>query len=530
MIRQSKLALQMALSACIFPAWLAAQVNSTPSPKPGSVTGSVANEVTGEPLAHAHVLLSGFPNTFGAITTVDGRFSIVAIPPGTYTLFAERRGYRSISGSDLNKPIEIKSGARIKDLAVQLVPDAVISGRVLDSNGAPMDNIVLQAISPGQTRYATTDDRGEFRIGGLRQGRYLLKANISSLGLPAEIRTDGTAEIYYAPTYYPSTAIVKSAVPVQAHAGQETGGLDIKLVPSAVLHVSGFISNMPEGPRQNVIASMQIGLMHNAARIGPDFKFVFWQVPPGRHQLFAQYMDSKGKQLRSAPAEINLTNTSIDGLNLSLSQPLELDGQIEVEGGASFRSLKVRPLLRLQPVGSIEHAAQSQTVDYDGTFKIHDIFPGRYYVVGQYLPPGVYVKSARVGTIESLGSVLDLRGLPGNGDLTVLLGKSSAAISGTVRDAKGPVGGVQVAMFFDNEYCSDLFELASVGADGAYSFHGVPPGKYRLLAWDPARSDSYSSQDTWTSEALALYESVIEKIEVSEGDTISQDLKLLTSL
>jgi hypothetical protein len=538
MNRHSKPALQAVLLVCLFPAVLSAQVASPSPPKPASLSGTVTNSVTGEPIAHAHIRLDAYPHAFGAITLVDGHFSMNAVPPGTYTIFAEHRGYRSTTGREASKPLEIKSGEKITDLVVQLVPDAVISGRVLDSNGSPLDNIRLLVISAGQTQYAATDDRGEFRVGGLGQGWYLLKAMSFFQGLPPEIRTDGTAETRYAPTYYPSATMPRSAVPVPVRAGQDTAGIDIKMAPSPILHVSGFVSNVPEGPWQNVVVSMPDGPIQNQFRVGPEMKFTIWGVPPGQHQLFAQYLDSKGKHLRSASAEINITTTSFEGLNLTLSQPLELDGHTDVEGGASFDRRKVRPFLRLQPLGSIEHAGQDVAISFDGTvgqhaiiasdgtFKIQDIFPGRYYIIGRYLPSRFYVKSARVGTVESHGSVLDLRGMQGKGDLTVVLGANAAEISGIVRDAKGSVGGVHVAMFFDNEYGSDLFDLALSGADGTYSFHGVPPGKYRLLAWD-APSWGTSSLDRWTPEALALYQSVIESVDASEGDNVSQDLKLL---
>jgi hypothetical protein len=362
MNRQSKPALQAVLLACLFPAGLAAQVDSTPPPKPASLSGTVTNSVTGEPIAHAHIRLDAYPNAFGAITAVDGRFSMNAVTPGTYTLFAEHRGYRSTTAREASKPLEIKSGEKITDLVVHLVPDAVISGRVLDSSGSPLDNIRLLVISAGQTGYAATNDRGEFRIGGLGQGRYLLKAMSFFQGLPPEIRTDGTAETRYAPTYYPSATMPRSAVPVPVRAGQDTAGIDIKMVPSPILHVSGFVSNVPEGPWQNVVVSMPDGPIQNQFRVGPEMKFTIWGVPPGQHQLFAQYLDSKGKHLRSAPAEIHVTNASIEGLGLALSQPFELAGITEVEGGASFASLKIRPLLRLQPLGSLERTGQNETI------------------------------------------------------------------------------------------------------------------------------------------------------------------------
>src|SRR5690242_16362413 len=61
-----------------------------------SVSGVVANSVTGQPVLRAHVVLSPIgaaTETYGAMTDAAGRFSILRIPPGSYNMNAERVGY-----------------------------------------------------------------------------------------------------------------------------------------------------------------------------------------------------------------------------------------------------------------------------------------------------------------------------------------------------------------------------------------------------------------------------------------------------
>jgi len=83
-------------------------------------------------------------------------------------------------------------------------------------------------------------------------------------------------------------------------------------------------------------------------------------------------------------------------------------------------------------------------------------------------------------------------------------------------------------MLFDSVLGIDSFGEVTTSADGSYHFEGVPPGKYKLLAWDNiARGGSSSQDETWFADVLAIYASATENIDVMEGDKISQDLKVL---
>src|SRR5690242_8932801 len=112
--------------------------------EPATLSGVVRNSITGEPLAHVRIRLylpsanSGDAGAYRAMTDAEGQFAIASIRPGTYVLSGERRGFGpgSISsGKNEKHPSEtltLKSSDEIKDVVVSLVPDAVITGRVVD--------------------------------------------------------------------------------------------------------------------------------------------------------------------------------------------------------------------------------------------------------------------------------------------------------------------------------------------------------------------------------------------------------------
>lgn len=528
---RSKFGLPLAL--VLICALARAQVDSGEEEKPASLYGMVTNSLTGEPLGHAHVQLrlreGTGPTSYGAVTNADGRFSITRIAAGKYFLTAERRGYGPVNGSwsfgGERDPKELifKSGQEVKDVLVSLVPDSVIAGRVVDADGMPVEQVTVRTVNGSSPRSAQTDDRGEFRIGGLRPGRYLVRASMDA-PLPQEIRTDGTVDINYGPTYYPSSRSEKSAAPVQVHAGLETSGIEIKLLPAPILHVSGSVSNIPKTANGQVSVNLSGGLARSIYPVGPDGKFTIPRVPPGRYLLLGEYFAGSGKVFRSAPAEINLMNSSIEGIHLALSPRVELTGQVRAEGDAQIAGNRGTPEIELRSLGRLEHTDDDVYVAEDGSFKVTDVSPARYHVLINGLKGNFYVKSVRLDGREFQDGILDLRGGPAKAVLTIQLGADGAEISGVVRDPKGPAADAEVALFFDDEYGFDLVDAAATRADGSYVFHGIAPGQYKILAYDPRNTGQ-----AWSAEAMALYDSVTERIEAGRADKIAQDLKLLIS-
>ena len=72
------------LAIALLPARLSAQ-------QAGSVTGTVIDAATGEPVIRATVQIVG--SRFGAITNTNGSYTIRNVPPGAYTVKASYLGY-----------------------------------------------------------------------------------------------------------------------------------------------------------------------------------------------------------------------------------------------------------------------------------------------------------------------------------------------------------------------------------------------------------------------------------------------------
>lgn len=78
-------------------------------------------------------------------------------------------------------PLEVRSESEVHDVRVVATRGRQIRGVVLSTSGAPVAATVkaIDELS-GEQRSVKTDERGEFRIGSLAEGRYLLEARASS--------------------------------------------------------------------------------------------------------------------------------------------------------------------------------------------------------------------------------------------------------------------------------------------------------------------------------------------------------------
>lgn len=183
--------------------------------------GIVINSVTHQPLSAVHLKLftvtagGGITDAYGAMSGRDGRFTVAGIPPGTYALLSERTGFVHI----MPATVTLKAGERITDFKLEMTPRAVIAGRVIDEYGDPVPNVRVAAtpVSAGFPKAANTNGRGEFRISG-EPGKFYVKATPSESTESEEIRTDGSSDGAYGPTWFPAATSVERASVVEAGA------------------------------------------------------------------------------------------------------------------------------------------------------------------------------------------------------------------------------------------------------------------------------------------------------------------------
>jgi hypothetical protein len=430
-----------------------------------------------------------------------------------------------VAPPEADAQVYVQPGDKNEHVKLKLTPTGAIVGRVLDADGQPMEGVAVMTEVGGQPGLmATTDDRGLYRIGGLSAGKVRVKAQTISLPFPPEIRTDGTLEVHYADTYHPSASDAKSAMRVEVRPATEVTGVDIRMIRTPIVRVSGKVIGVPQGADNAYITLQPRGM---GSRVRPDGNFEMWRLNPGKYTATAG-ANENGKQFSSAPVPIEVGTSDVENLSLQLLPVEDLHGQV-VYGDEDARKLP-QPAAPPSPsqrqgapqtrrvtlrISGMYQSVSPGEIKEDGSFTLMRVAPGTYRVM--IAPGAVYVKSMSLGPANFDGDTLDMSAGASGASLTLHVASAKSAVSGVVRDDKGPVGGVHVVLA--EETAERGYTRVSVTQeDGSYSITGIAPGKYRIFAVD--ESDVALAQ-----ASLEQFDDIAANIEVHDRETVTRDLK-----
>jgi hypothetical protein len=436
---------------------------SAQSEKNDRVAGTVVNAATGKPLARVQIHLRREPDaqSYGAMTTADGRFSITSVPPGSYFLKIERAGFAV--APDL--PEEMEIGAEdTANLHFALTPEGAITGRVTDAAGQPVEDVELRAESDlsASDSQARTDANGQFRIGGLAPGQYRLRAIPQNSYTPPEHRSDGTTDVQDAPTW---------SRPVQVASANETSGVEIRLARVPIVGVSGKVENAPPNAThtQLLLESRDNG-ERTTGGVKPDGSFHLWRLYPGDYELHAIWQLPDGSAVRSAPADFHIEGpNNIENLRLHPAAPMTVTGRVIFDDEAARPVHGAVTKIVLLDAG-IHTSAVTADITPDGAFEIPNVPPGRYRPTLTW--NGAYADAP----------LLDLTTSP-PAELTIHASSAVASIAGTTEP------GDAVILTLDGP--GSLPRVTDANPTGAFSFHSVAPGAYRIVAIPQAERDAF---------------------------------------
>jgi protocatechuate 3,4-dioxygenase beta subunit len=545
----------------------------TPAVQPqdkGRIEGILVNQVNGQPLRKGTVSLrvtvtgpqpanASTPNSYSVTSDAEGKFIFEQVDPGRYTLMADRPGYihaiyRSSGGASLN----VGPGQIVKNIRFVITPQGVIAGHVVDEDGDPITEVRVQAM-----RWSTTngvrrleyrqqipvDDQGNFRIGNLPAGRYILSADLNRM--PALNSEKIHKE--YVTTYYPSALDVAESTEIPLTAGGEVINIEIRLHKVIVFHVRGKIVDSTGALVRNMAlaifpknAGASMGFFGRNLTITRDGVFDFPTVRPGSYVIQPannvffgtndQNESGTNKKLFGRYA-VTVSNEDLKDIVVPLSVGATVTGTIVTEGGAPQppptdpTSAKTaakpppQPTVRLAPADSTELSPYTARSNADGTFELHDLAPERYRVNVNGTADGTYVKSIRFGNEDVTNGILDLTSGTG-GVIDVKLAPNAADISGNVHNDKSEaVSDVQVTLGPASAEVATqtlFFRQARTNQDGKFSFKNLPPGEYRIWAWEEVDNGLVSDP-----QFRAHFDSGSVLVRLSEGSHENSDVKLL---
>jgi hypothetical protein len=531
------------------------------------VQGQVVNAITGEPLKKATVRLirtntkTSDDMTQGAqgysmASEAGGNFKIENVEPGDYRLSGDRTGY--LNGQygakrfgQRGTTITLRPGQQMTNISLPLTPQAVISGKVLDQDGDPVNGAMVQVVvttwQRGKMRYmprngSNTNDLGEYRIANVRPGKYYLLVQrvryMPNNDLPPE---PGKPDIRPIRTYYPEAANLQSATQLDVKAGQELSDMNIRLLSSATYHIRGkVVGNLPEGAgdQMNINASGRdddaMMMMGGGTMVSKDRSFDIAGVAPGSYRLNVFSMNGEARFL--GHQDVDVSQGDVNDVQVAIVPPGTLRGNVVVEGnppaGTAPANMKnIRVFLNPGEAGTPMFGNNNVLVKEDGTFSLDNVGPGKYHVFIN-APSGTYLKSLRIGNQEMLGKEIDLQG---SGQITLVLSYGVSEVDGTVQRQNSSESDANTGQPNTTPDANIVLipeplpedgsgmHFGEAQAGGVFTIKNVPPGRYRAYAFETLNYEQLQNP-----EVLKQLEPKGTEVDLKQNDKKQVQLPLIT--
>jgi protocatechuate 3,4-dioxygenase beta subunit len=520
-----------------------------------TVEGHILNSATGEPLRKASVVLrraggdvgSGAGSVYGATSDAAGYYVISGVEPGQYRLMAERNGFvpQQYGTKGTRQPgtiLTLTKAQRLKDMDFRLIAQGVITGRVVDEDGDPVQNVMVNCVrqiySRGRKQWMPTsgqmtNDLGEYRMHGLAPGRYYLSATFRP-GFMEGVMEGAGADESYAPTYYPGASSPETASPLDITPGAQLRGVDVHLHKTRTVRVRGRVTlpGTGKGPRNTMIRLMSrsdSGLsmfMPRMSRVtSENGNFVITGVTPGSYWIIA---DSSGEEGRlSAKAPIDVGSGAVDDVVLALSSGVELHGSVKVAEGMTTKTSNARVQLEPKADGLMMGPAPSGAVSEDGKFTLRNVLPDAYSVRVYGLPDDCYVKSVQFGDADVTDTGIDFSNAVAAGEFVVTVSTGAPQLTGAVQDGRQhSVTSAYVVLIPEGKRreSQQYYKLTSTDQNGQFTIKGIVPGEYRAYAFDEIEPGAYMDP-----EFMKPFESKGERVSLRENGRENLQLKLIAT-
>jgi hypothetical protein len=479
-------------------------------------------------------------------------------------LVARKPGFLDERNGTLNGNMNLEAAVAGKELTLELTPEALIVGRVALPTSEPSDTIQLEIyrrrVQNGRARWgragaASTKSNGEFRFAELYAGTYKLLTR--ELMDRDPVTFDPRGQQYgYPPVYFPNATGFAAAQTIQLAPGQVFQA-NISLVKHPYYPIKVAVTNVPPG-----VGGLSIVVSPQGHR-GPGFALgynnddqtIVGTLPDGNYSLEAS---TYGPNASSGLLNISVKGAAVEGPRMTLVP----NGSIRVNVKEEFTSTEDTSSQREFVINGQRGNGRGprhylnvylETADdfgnrggvsrnppsgpEDEPLTIDDVPPGRYWV--QTNSSRGFVAAISSGTTDLQHRPLVV-GLGGSGaPIEVTVRDGAAEIDGTVEGAAAPVPASKSSAAFRPQgdtssahvYCIPLpdssgeFRELWVPQDGKFGPQEMPPGTYRVLAFDRQQPDL----EYRNPEAMRAYESKGQVVRLVAGQKEHLHLQLIAS-
>lgn len=523
---------------------LASQSTTAPVVQPGVMRVIVRDSDTSAPIGGVQVrlsarppVLSGTPGTAPrtqpaarqALTDAAGTAIFDDLAPGAYQFEAEADGYRGVMSPSIPSVIaprtavgflELRAASPDQSYVLYLLESGSLSGHVQTSDGKPIPNATITAIAAayrdGRRTFiegpkAITDSTGGYRLSSLGPGDYYLRYMRNPFSGGA--------------IYYPAAPDIGSAVSISIRGKENVDGMDIRVTEVPEFKISGrlLIHSRPQflADKSNRSA-VQFAIAPAGAApadvwampairkpmIDADGNFVVEGVPAGSWSLFASFpagdLPVPGSRQASGPfasghVHVNVLDRDVEKVVI-VEDSMDVAGRVVVDGTAAVRqrfeppyTLPVR--LSLLPHENIAGAGQISNVTPSATGEfVFSSVPGGTYNLSFLAPPGFYLSDLRLGSKSIYDTAAVEVPLEDRSErLEITLKSGGGVISGMLEDnlPRRSTGRfleprlVLVPLALPQRQNILLYKTTTlIGPPGKFSFRDVPPGDYKVFAFE----------------------------------------------
>jgi hypothetical protein len=442
------------------------------------VRGMVVENFTGKVLTRALVILQPLGGTPGDDVSVRtdrlGGFAF-SVPAGVYLVKASRRGFLPVQygqkrWNSAGQPLTVTE-AEPAFLNLRLPRYGAVAGTVYDENeiGLPgLDVVVYRATEPPEiVTQVKTDERGQYRAGGLVPGKYAVRAAGGQYD-------DGS----YQATFSRETARYDQAQIAEVYLEQQTDHIDVRPLPGRTYSLEVGIDIDPPGTPVKLTIASQTGRTTVETSTG----YTFSGLGPGDYEIYCE--TPPGYALQGAYQRVQVPGP---GVSLIADGPVG----VRVYGDSGEKGdlwVRRKDLAGVGPLDVMP--AKGAALPF-----------GRWEAILRP-PAGFHVAygPARRGRADGWNEFFVAKRQPAP---TFQLKSGAGSITGVVKDT--PYAPVYLEAY-DAAARQRVGELWTARADaqGRYRFENLAPGMYRLVSTYEYLSPDTETFDVATAVSVTL--------------------------
>jgi hypothetical protein len=275
----------------------------------------------------------------------------------------------------------VQAGDEMKDIVIQLTPEAAIGGRVFDQDGGPVAGANVRLLArekmSGRAKMGTlnqmaTNRNGQFQFEGLSAGRYFISVapDDDRAGAEAGKLVDSRGEaiaVRDAPTFYPTALFADGAVPIDVEDGQDLTGMDIHLRRGKMYRLSGKVDGPVNGGAVVSIFSLQGGPSFRVP-VTSTGDFTYAGLLSGSYELALGSGDTT-----IGRTTVDISDGDREGVVIRPFVPARVKIRFAIEGRSQEKIPFMTASLRNNP---LEDAAFCEV--HDGECTVRSLEPGCY--------------------------------------------------------------------------------------------------------------------------------------------------------